>query len=162
MKKLRFHSLHRTVLFALTLLLLATSAGTAFAERIVETWHNETLTVGWIGSCSDPDGYYQMTIVSTGEGHLIFNDNGVKHGWSETGTFFVEPIDSISPVTYSGQYAWHFQEGINQNNYYYSETFQMVGLGSDGTHETFHVNAHIVETPEGLVRVIDNVWWACN
>jgi hypothetical protein len=36
-----------------------------------------------------------------------------------------------------------------------------VGLGSDGTREVFYIT-HLIVTPNGLVREVENIQWICN
>ena len=155
--------LFRKVAFLVLVMgLLVASAGAAFANNRAYTWQNETDTFVAYGTCSDPNGAYQITIVSTGAIHFIENNNGLKFHWSEHGTANLVPVAANSPVTYSGRYATSLQEIVNPNTYVFKNAFTNVAYGSDGTHETFHVTFQIVDTPNGPERVIENFQWICN
>jgi hypothetical protein len=167
MKKSRSSLFRGALILALTLVVLAGSAraaqaGGAFTDTF--TWQNATDTFVVFGSCSDPDGMYQITIVSNGAIHLTENANGYKFSWAENGTYFIEPVAADSPVTYSGRYSTHLVDtGIfTGGDFVFKNTFTNVGLGSDGTRETFHVTTHAVLTPTGVLYEIENVQWICS
>lgn len=169
MKKLQSSRFLGMLVIALTLAILAGSvhranAGNgAFTDTF--TWKNETLTFEVYGSCSDPDGLYQITIVSSGAIHIVENANGYKFKVAEHGTYFLEPIDASSPVTYSGQYADQFVDtGIFTGDHWaFNRTFISVGRGSDGTHETFRFTNIWIVTPNGTVNERESGFqWICN
>ncbi len=155
------HSFRSALLIGLALIILAVPLSVAYADNGAFTWQNQVDTFEVTGSCSDPDGLYQITIVSTGTVRFVENDNGVKFGYAENGTYVIEPVAADSPVTYSGQYATRLEEHVNPNNYTFLDTFTNTGWGSDGTHEIFHFTLHIVDTPNGPERVVENVQWIC-
>jgi hypothetical protein len=114
------------------------------------------------GSCSDPDGLYQITLVSSGTVRHYDEENGLKFLWSENGTYTIVPIDADSPVTYSGIYNIQVQNHLSNNNFLYKFIFTDTALGSDGTREVFQVRTHILINANGVERDIDNVRWICN
>jgi hypothetical protein len=138
------------------------AAGGTFTDTI--TWQNATDTFVVFGSCSDPDGVYQITIVSNGAIHFVENANGYKFSWAENGTYYIEPIDADSPVTYSGRYSTHLVDTgfFTGGDFVFKNTFTNVGLGSDGTREAFHITTHAVLTPTGVLYEIENVQLICN
>jgi hypothetical protein len=150
------------LVIALAFAVLAGSVRAAYAANGAFTWQNVTDTFVVIGSCSDLDGVYQITIVSSGAIHYVENEDGYKFSWAENGTYYIEPIDADSPVTYSGRYATQLQDNLSKGNFVFKNTFTNVGLGSDGTRETFHITTHVVVTPTGLVREAENFKWICN
>jgi hypothetical protein len=167
MKKLQSPLFRITLVLALALAVLAgsvraASAGNgAFTDTI--TWQNLTDTFVVSGSCSDPDGVYQITLVSNGAIHFVENANGYKFSWAEAGTYSIEPIAADSPVTYSGRYSTHLIDTglFTGGKFVFKNTFTNVGLGSDGTRETFHITTHAVLTATGVLYEIENVQWIC-
>jgi hypothetical protein len=161
MKRFHFPLFRGMLVSVLTLALLAGSAGAVYADNGAFTWQNFTDTFVVFGSCSDPDGVYQITIVSNGAIHFIENANGYKFSWAEAGDYFIEPIAAESPVTYSGHYATHLEDNSNRSNFMFKNIFSNTGLGSDGTRETFHLTYHVTITPDGVERDLENVQWIC-
>jgi len=162
MKKLQSILFRSTLAIVTTLAVLAGSVRAAYAGNGAITWKNLTNTYEAVGTCSDPDGLYQVTTVSNGVVNLVENENGYKFNWHDAGTFFLEPIDANSSVTYSGRYSEQFQDHLNKGSSMIKHTFTNVGRGSDGTHEVFHITFRLVLTPDGLVREVDNFQWICN
>jgi hypothetical protein len=150
------------LLIVLTFALLAGSVRAAYAGNGALTWKNLAETYEVYGTCSDPDGLYQITVVSSGAIHYVENRNGFKFSWAENGTYYLEPLDAGSSVTYSGRYTITLQDHLNKNTSVFKHTHTNVGLGSDGTREVFHLTTHLVMTPDGLVREVENVQWICN
>lgn len=168
MKKLQSSLFLGMLVIALTLTVLAGSvhranAGNgAFTDTF--TWKNVTDTFVVQGSCSDPDGVYQITIVSSGAIHLTEDDSGYKFSWAENGTYYIEPIDADSPVTYSGRYATHLVDtGIfTDGKFVFKNSFTNVGLGSDGTRELFRFTNIFVVTPNGIENERESGFqWMC-
>jgi len=162
MKKLQSPWFRSILVLVLTLAVLAGSVRAVYASNGAFTWKNAVNTFEVFGTCSDPDGLYQITVVSSGTVHYVENENGYKFSSSESGTYYIEPIDADSSVTYSGRYSDHFQDRLNKGNSMFKHTFTNVGIGSDGTHEVFHLTFRLVVTPSGLVREVDNVQSICN
>jgi hypothetical protein len=167
MKKLQSSLLRIALVFTLALAVLAGSVRAAYAGNgaftDTVTWKNATDSFVVFGSCSDPDGVYQVTIVSSGAIHFVENVNGYKFSWAENGTYYLEPIDADSPVTYSGRYSTHLVDTgfFTGGKFVFKNTFTNVGRGSDGTRETFHVTTHAVLTATGVLYEIENVQWIC-
>lgn len=164
MNKLRPPLLRGLLVLALMLGILAGAVRAASAANGAFTWQNATDTFMVVGSCSDPDGVYQITTVSNGAIHFVENANGYKFSWAEEGDYVIEPIAAASPVTYSGHYATHLVDTgfFTGGDFVFKNTFTNVGLGSDGTRETFHITTHAVRTPTGVLYEIENVAWNCN
>ena len=162
MKKLQ--SLYIRSILAITLVfaVLAGSVRAAYAESGVRTWKNETYSMEIYGSCSDPDGIYQMTLLSSGVVRHYDDENGLKFLWSETATYTVVPIDSDSPVTYSGRYSIEVQNHLSDKNFLYQFVMTDRAFGSDGTRSLFHVTSHFVINANGVERVIDSFKMICN
>jgi hypothetical protein len=57
---------------------LDSSVQAAYASNGAFTWQKVTDRYEVIGSCSDPDGIYQITVVSSGAFHYFGNENGFK------------------------------------------------------------------------------------
>jgi len=165
MKNVQFPLWRSFLVIALSFAVLAGFTGTARADSPAFTWQNVTDTFVVFGSCSDPDGMYQITLVSSGAAHFVENGNGYKFRASEHGTFFIEPIDAASPVTYSGQYSDHFLDtGIfTGEKWAFNRTFISVGRGSDGTHEVFRFTNIWIVTPNGTMNDRESGFqWICN
>jgi hypothetical protein len=162
MKTLQSPFLRSILAFALTFVILAGSVRAAYAGNGAFTWKKTTDTFEVIGSCSDPDGLYQITVVSSGVVHYVENENGYKFSWAENGTYYIEPIDADSPVTYSGRYNISLQDHLSKGNSMFKHTHTNIGLGSDGTREIFHITEHLVVTPTGLVHEAENFQWICH
>lgn len=162
MKKLQSPWFRGLLVIVLTLAILAGSVRAVYADDGAVTWKNVVNTFEVFGTCSDPDGLYRITVVSSGTIHYVENENGYKFSLSESGTYYLEPIEADSSVTYSGRYNDHFQDLLSKDVSMIKQTFTNVGTGSDGTHEVFHLTFRLVVTPSGLVRQVDNVQWICN
>jgi len=141
---------------------LAGSFRAAYAADSVDTWKNMTDSFEVYASCSDPDGLYQITLVSSGTVRHYDEENGLKFLWSENGTYTIVPIDADSPVTYSGTYNIQTQNHLSDNNFLYKFIFTDTALGSDGTREVFQIRTHIVITATGVEHDVDNVRWICH
>jgi hypothetical protein len=162
MKKLQF-SIFRTLLaITITFAVLAASVRTVGASNGAFTWHKTTDTFEVIGSCSDPNGLYQITVVSSGMIQYVETQSGYKFSWAENGTFYLEPINADSSVTYSGRYTISLQDLISNGSSVFKHTHTDVGFGSDGSREVFHITEQLVVTPTGLVREVENFQWICN
>jgi outer membrane protein assembly factor BamB len=149
------------LVLALTFGALAGAVHAVSAANGAFTWQNVTDTFVVFGSCSDPDGVYQITIVSNGVIHYVESANGYAFTWNENGAYRIEPIAADSPVTYSGRYATQLQDILSKGAFVFKNIFTNTGLGSDGTHETFHVTYHVTITPDGIERDLENFKWVC-
>jgi hypothetical protein len=156
-------SLVRIILaMALVFAVLSGSVHAAHASNGAETWKNVTDSFEVYGSCSDQDGIYQITLVSSGTVRHYDEENGLKFLWSENGTYTIVPIDADSPVTYSGNYNIQVQNHLSDNHFLYKFIFTDTALGSDGTREVMHIISHIVINANGVERGFDDVHWICN
>ena len=162
MKKLQSSFVRIALALMLAFTVLAGFVHAAYAESGASTWKNEIYSMEVYGSCSDPDGVYQITLVSSGTVRHYDEENGLKFLWSEHGTYKIVPIDADSPVTYSGTYNIQVQNHLSDNNFLYKFVFTDSALGSDGTREVFHIVTHIVITANGMERDVDQFQWICN
>ena len=162
MKKLQFSFVRSVLGIVLVFAVLAGSVRAAYASNGAETWKNVTDSFEVYGSCSDQDGLYQITLVSSGTVRYYDEKNGLKLLWSENGTYTVVPIDADSPVSYSGTYNIQVQNHLSDNNFLYKFIFTDTALGSDGTREVFQVRTHVTINANGVERNIDEVRWICN
>lgn len=162
MKKLQSPFVRGILVIVLAFAVLAGSVRAAYADNGAYTWHNTTDTFTVEGTCSDPDGVYQITTVSSGAIHFVENENGFKFNWVESGTYYVEPISADSPVTYSGHYTSQLQDHLSKDNFMFRNIFTNTGLGADGTREVFHITLNVVFTPNGAVREVEKFQWICN
>jgi hypothetical protein len=162
MKKLHLPFLHSFLAIALTFAFLVSPVQAAYASNGAFTWQKTTDTFEIFGTCSDPNGLYQITVVSSGTIQYVETQSGYKFSWAENGTYSVEPINADSSVTYSGRYTISLQDHLSNGASIFKHTHTDVGLGSDGTHEVFHITEHLVVTPTGLVREAGNFQWICN
>lgn len=162
MKKLQSPWFRGLLAIVLTLAVLAGSVRAVYAGDGAYTWKNVVNTFEVLGTCSDPDGLYQITVVSSGTLHYVENENGYKFSVSQSGTYYLEPIEADSSVTYSGRYTAHFQDRLSKGVSMIKDTFTNVGTGSDGSQEVFHVTFRLIVTPSGLVHEVENVQWICN
>lgn len=162
MKKLQSPFVRSLLASVLTFAMWAGSARAVYAGNGAETWKDVTDSFEVYGSCSDPDGLYQITVVSSGVVRHSDEEGGLKFLWSENGTYMIEPIDADSPVTYSGRYNIEVQNHLSENNFLYKFVFTDTALGSDDTREVFHITTHIVITANGIERDVDNFQWICS
>lgn len=162
MKKLQPLFVRGLLAIALTFAFLVSSARAASASNGAVTWKNVTDSFEVYGSCSDQDGLYQITLVSSGAVRYYDEENGLKFLWEENGTYTIVPLDADSPVTYSGRYNIQVQNHLSDNNFLYKFGFTDTAFGSDGTHEVFHVLTQILINANGVERDVDQFQWICN
>ena len=162
MKKFRSPLFRSILAVALTFAVLAGFVHATYASNGAFTWHKMTDTFEAFGTCSDPDGLYRITVVTSGVVQYVETDSGYKFSWAENGSYYMEPIDADSSVTYSGRYTITLQDLLTKGSSMFKHTHTNVGLGSDGTREVFHITEHLVVTPTGLVREAENFQWICN
>jgi len=158
-------------------------AGTTH-ERDIE--HNVTETIFDVVPCHPELGGYQITITYNAQFHDTQNKNGDWVTGTSTGTFsavaiqftigqdqdgnpIVVPVldgnDATIPrpgESYTGHFTQWFGGSINRNNSVFSDTFNVGGVGSEGTTFRAHFNDHIVFgpgepfNPDTLVKVAFN------
>lgn len=162
MKKLQSIVFRGLLAIVLSLGVLAGATRAAYASNGAFTWQRVTDTYEVVGTCADPDGVYQITVVSSGAVHYVETDSGYSFNWAENGSYTVEPIDADSGVTYSGRYTITLQEHLGKGSSIFKHTHTDIGLGSDGSREVFHITEHVTLTPTGLVREAGNFQWICN
>jgi hypothetical protein len=162
MKKLQSLSFRSILAVALAFGILAQSFHAAYASNGAFTWRNVTDTFEGVGTCSDPDGIYLISVLSTGTVQYVETENGYKFSLAENGTAYLEPIQADSSVTYSSHYNFQIQDRLSNGNSMYTYNFVDTALGSDGTREVFKITYHLVVTSNGLEREVDNFQWICN
>ncbi len=162
MKKLQSPLVRNLLAIAIVFAALAGSFRSVQAGNDAFTWKNSTDTFEAIDTCSDPEGLYRITTVSSGYISYVEDADGYKFKWHEHGTAYVEPISAASPVTYTSNYTINLMDRLNNNTSTFKHIHTNVGFGSDGTHEVFHFSYHVVVTPNGLERVVDNFQWNCS
>ena len=152
------------IVFAIMLVfaVLAGSARLAAAGNGAETWRDRVESWESEGSCADPDGIYQLTVVSSGAVHRLETEDGFKFSWAEHGTYVLEPVDADSPVTYSGRYNVQAQNQSGDKNFILHFTSTSTALGADGTRGVMHWTFHLIITPTGQERLVDNIKWICH
>lgn len=162
MKKLQSSLVRGTLAIITVFAVLMGLVRAAYASNGAFTWQKMTDTFEVFGTCSDPDGLYQITVISSGVVQYVETDSGYKFSWAENGSYYMEPIDADSSITYSGRYTITLQDLLTKGSSMFKHTHTNVGLGSDGTREVFHLTEHLVATPTGLVREAGNFQWICN
>jgi hypothetical protein len=86
----------------------------------------------------------------------FFTAPGANEVWG-TGTDvnrFTTTADPVTGVTFTGQGADWFGFSLNQNNTEMGGTFNLTGVGSDGSHVTIHMVMHITVASFGPPPVI--------
>lgn len=161
MNKLQSSFVRSALAIVLVFTVLAGSVHAAYADGGVKHWNNVVGSMEVYGSCSDPDGVYQITLVSSGTVRHYDEENGLKFLWEETATYTIVPIDAVSPVTYSGHYSIAVQDHLSDNQFLYQFVMTDNAFGSDGTHSLLHVTMHINITPNGIERDVDGFQWIC-
>jgi hypothetical protein len=161
----------------------AAGAGTTH-ERDIE--HNATDVIYDVVPCHPELGGYQITITYNAQFHDTQNKNGDWVTGTATGTFsavaiqftigedqdgnpIVVPVldgnDATIPragESYTGHFTQWFGGSINRNNSVFSDTFNVGGVGSEGTTFRAHFSDHIVFgpgepfNPDTLVKVAFN------
>ena len=148
---------------AFVFILLAGSVHAAYAESGVNTWKDVTETFEAGGTCADPDGLYQITVLSSGVSRNWSDEDSLKFTWAEHGTYILEPVDADSTVTYSGQYTVEARNHWSgDGTFLYAINTTMTALGSDGSRATIHTTFHLVITQNGIERVVDHMKMICH
>lgn len=162
MKTLQSRFLRIIFAIILAFAVLAGSTRLAAAGNGAETWKDRVESWESEGSCADPDGIYQLTVVSSGAVHRLETEDGFKFSWAEHGTYVLEPVDADSPVTYTGRYTAQAKNHFGGKNFILHFTQTSTALGSDGSRGVMHWTFHLTITPNGLERDVDNVKWICH
>jgi hypothetical protein len=133
---------------------LLSLAAPAFARTTSTTNHQKGLVetfVDVLPSCDDSP-LYEITTTSNLVEHVTMLDNGSSHEtFTQTGTFSAAPLDP-SLASYTGKFTvWgNFnQTGTTANGTF---TFNVQGMGSDGSTLSNHSNEHFNERPDGSVN----------
>jgi hypothetical protein len=120
---------------------------TTHEKGIVETF------VDVIPTCEEGGPLYTVTTTSNLVMHeTIFDDGRVHATFTQTGTFVAEPLDDSSLPSFTGRFTtWggFNQNGTTVNGTY---TFNLNGIGSDGSTLSFHVMGHFNVRPDGTVN----------
>ena len=94
------------------------------------------------------NGVFHVTMnTSTGTGHITA---------TETGDFVFVPVDSTQP-SYTGHFTtW---DGVNFNfqNFHTADTFNLRGIGSDGSVLLFHMNDNLTISASGVTNSFSNM-----
>jgi hypothetical protein len=117
---------------------------TTIAKDVVETF------VDVVPSCEGGGPLYTVTTTTNLVSHETIFDDGRIHGtFTQTGTFVAVPLEDPSLPSYTGHLTvWG---GFNQNASTVNGTFtfNIRGLGSDGSTFRNHVTDHFNVTPTG-------------
>jgi hypothetical protein len=120
---------------------------TTHEKGIVETF------VDVIPSCDEDGAPYTITTTSNLVAHETFFDDGRVHAtFTQTGTFVAVPLEDPSLPSFTGHFtAWsNFnQNGSTANGTF---TFNLRGMGSDGSTVSINLAGHFNERPDGTVN----------
>ena len=162
MKKLHSPFVRSMLAIAIALAVLAGSFRSVQAGNNAFTWKNSTDTFEVFGTCSDREGLYRITTVSSGYISYVEDKDGYKFKWHEQGVAYLEPISASSPVTYISNYTVNLMDRLHNDTSIFKHIHTNVCFGSDDTHEVFHLSYHVIVTPNGLVREVDSFQWICS
>jgi hypothetical protein len=80
--------------------------------------------------------------------------NAASDFWAtstQEGTFV---LLSTSGVTFTGHIAGWFGESVNNQNFVFHSTFNVVATGSDGSHVSFHMVSHLSTSADGTMTLM--------
>ncbi len=138
------------------LLLLTLSSALADgngATTFTQTFHNAVDSFPNPNPCTDVPG--TVTLTYNGVFHFTVNKDGDY--WdtgNQTGDFVFTPDDASQP-SYTGHFHNWFGDSINNHNQVDHMTFQLNGVGSDGSTLTLHEVAHFSVSATGMVESFD-------
>lgn len=140
----------------LALTLMVSSAALADgngATTFTQTFHNAVQTMPSNNPCTGASG--NVTLVYNGVFHYTINKAGDFWDTSnQTGTFTFVPDDTSQP-SYTGTFHMWFGDSFNNHNQVNHFTFQVHGIGSDGSTLDFHETAHFSVSASGMVQTFD-------
>lgn len=142
--------------------LLLLTVSTAFADgsgatTFTQTFHNQVDTMSSENPCTHAPG----TVTLTYNGVFHFTVNKAGDFWdtgNQTGDFVFIPdvIPGVAPQpSYTGHFHFWFGDSINNRNMVDHSTFQVNGVGSDGSTLQFHEVAHFSVSASGMVETFD-------
>jgi hypothetical protein len=124
---------------------------TTHEKGLVETF------VDVVPSCEPGGPLYTVTTTSNLVEHLtVFDDGRVHATFTQTGKFSAVPLTNPSLPSYTGRFTvWgNFnQNGTTVNGTF---TFNLTGVGSDGSMISNHENDHFNVRPDGSVNELFN------
>lgn len=138
------------------LLLLTLSSALADgngATTFTQTFHNAVATMPSANPCTGVPG----TVTLTYNGVIHFTVNKAGDFWdtgNQTGDFVFIPDDASQP-SYTGHFHNWFGDSFNNRNQVDHFTFQVNGVGSDGSTLTFHEVGHFSVSASGAVETFD-------
>ena len=120
---------------------------TTHEKGLVETF------VDVIPSCDEDGAPYTITTTSNLVTHeTIFDDGRVHATFTQTGKFTAVPLEDPGLPSFTGRFTqWG---GFNQNGQTVNGTFtfNLRGMGSDGSTVSIHLVDHFNERPDGTVN----------
>ena len=134
------------------LVLGAASAGAGGngAVTVTETNHGVVEAFPDFNPCTGDPG--TVSAVENQIFHVTTNDTGSWFTGTVEGTFSFTPDDPTKP-SYTGHFATWFGTEDNLRSSVDHSTFNVNGIGSDGSHLQFHYNAQATVNANGTVTV---------
>ena len=115
-------------------------------KGLVETF------VDVVPSCDGGGPLYNITTTSNGVSHeTIFDDGRVHATFTQTGTFVAQPLDAGLP-SFTGKFTVWGGFNANGSTVNGTFTFNVRGVGSDGSTFKNHSVDHFNERPDGSVN----------
>src|SRR5579859_5606105 len=156
MKRNAFSALRRVCVVGAVLSLVILAASTTLADgngatTFTQTFHNAVTTMPSGNPCSGVPG--DVTLTYNGVFHITSNKAG--DFWvtgNQTGDFSFVPSVGGAP-SYSGNFHLWFGDSSNNQNDVNHFTFQLQGVGSDGSVLTFHETEHVSTDANGNIVV---------
>lgn len=156
MKRNGFFALRRLWVVGAVLGLVILTASTALADgngatTFTQTFHNAVDSMSLTNPCTGVPG----TVTITYNGVIHYTINKAGDFWitgNQTGDFSLVPSVDGQP-SYTGHFHdWFGASDNNQNNVNHF-TFQLQGVGSDGSTLSFHETEHISTDANGNIVV---------
>jgi hypothetical protein len=120
--------------------------------------HGATATFDTTVPCVDPPGSLNtgtLTITYNAVFHVAVNGAGdIWVTGTQEGDFSFIPFDPNRP-SYTGHFAAWFGFSLNQKNAVFHDTFNVHGIGSDGSILTAHFITHMSFNANGIALVFD-------
>ncbi len=123
------------------------STTTTHAKGLVETF------VDVVPTCEGGGPLYTITTTSNLVEHeTIFADGRVHATFTQTGTFSAVPLSDPNLPSFTGQFTVWGGFNLNGTTVNGTFTFNVRGVGSDGSTFTNHNDAHFNVRPDGSVN----------
>jgi len=142
------------LVLAALLLLAAIPAAYAPAWTSTETVHQFTETFVDVNPCTGEP--IEVTVTYNGVFHITVGPNGVHGTFTQAGTFTAVPFDASDP-TFTGHFAIWGGFNLNPNNEADTFTFELRGVGTDGSVLNFHAVEHFSTNADGIVHSFSRV-----